>query len=173
MTELVNVYVQDVPAMRFIGKTYGEKDFVNGSFGHLWGTWFHLGWFEPLEALVTAEFREKYSDWDAYLGLMSMGKGEDFAYRIGLFAPAGTPAPEGYEALDFPAGKWGVGWLKGTEPELYGREELVMKALHEQGNELVPDAQGRTWFAERYGCPRFTTPAEDGSKILDIICWLG
>ena len=48
MAELVKVYGQNVPAMRFIGRKYGEKDAMGGGYGHIWGEWFEKGLFEPL-----------------------------------------------------------------------------------------------------------------------------
>jgi hypothetical protein len=37
--EIIKVYKQDVPSLRFIGKRYGDKDRVNRTFGKYWGDW--------------------------------------------------------------------------------------------------------------------------------------
>ena len=40
--------------------------------------------------------------------------------------------------------------------------------MKKQGMEIISDEAGAYWFFERYTCPRFTTPDEDGNVILDI-----
>lgn len=47
--EIVKTYRQSIPAVRFIGKKYGDGDRVNGGFGQQWGEWFQNGWFDVLE----------------------------------------------------------------------------------------------------------------------------
>lgn len=37
-----------------------------------------------------------------------------------------------------------------------------------EGYKIIPDEKGAYWFFERYCCPRFTTPDEQGNIILDI-----
>lgn len=37
MSEIIKVYRQSVPTLRFIGKKYGDSDRVNGTFGKQWG----------------------------------------------------------------------------------------------------------------------------------------
>ncbi|NLN40953.1 MAG: hypothetical protein GX160_03010 [Clostridiales bacterium] len=49
MAEIIKTYRQSVPAMRFIGKKYEDKDRVNGGFAKQWEEWFSNGWFEVLE----------------------------------------------------------------------------------------------------------------------------
>jgi len=167
MAGLVKVYGQDVPAMRFIGKKYGEKDAEGGGYGHIWGEWFGKGLFEPLEKLYEVQ-RLGNDDDDAYVGLMRHKPGEPFEYWIGMFFAADAQAPEGYEAVDFPESRLGVAWLKGQEAEIYSAEEVALNGLAETGYQPVADENGAFWFAERYACPRFTSPDEQGNVILDI-----
>jgi hypothetical protein len=35
--EIIKTYKQEVPALRFIGKKYGDKDRIDGTFGKYWG----------------------------------------------------------------------------------------------------------------------------------------
>ena len=49
--EIINAYIEECPACRFIGKRYTPKDSVNGSYGHKWGEWWANNWFEPLDKL--------------------------------------------------------------------------------------------------------------------------
>lgn len=168
--EIVKTYRQSIPATRFIGKKYGDEDRVNGGFGQQWGEWFQNGWFDVLEeAAGGAEaLRALYEDGGATVGLMRWKEGEPFQYWIGMFLPAGTPAPDGYGFVDFPAADLGICWFHGRENEIYGKEHLCAAPLQEMGMEIVTDEQGAWWFFERYACPRFTTPDENGAVILDI-----
>lgn len=52
MVEIINVYRQSIPAMRFIGKKYGDSDRVDGGFGAKWGEWFGNGWFTAIEKQI-------------------------------------------------------------------------------------------------------------------------
>ena len=165
--EIIKVYRQQVPALRFIGKKYGNKDRVNGMFGKLWGDWFKNGWFDFLEKQIDRKLNSIYEDGDAYIGLMRDNNGV-FEYWIGIFMPENTPVPDGYEFHDFPKGAFGVCWLYGRESEVYGLESMCGKKLLEQGYEDTRDSENTVWCFERYACPRFTTPDDKGKIILDI-----
>lgn len=162
--EIIKTYTQSVPAFRFIGRVYHEDDRVDGSFAAHWGKAFETGLFADLEKIAVPF----YEDADAYVGLMRHKEGEPFLYAIGMLTAADTPVPDGYEAIDFPASEFGVCWLYGKEPELYGKEALVMQKLAEQGLSLWLDHEGACWAMERYTCPRFTTPDEQGNIIIDL-----
>ena len=92
MGEIVRVYRERLPSLRFIGKRYTNAERANG-FGHKWGEWFQNGWFGELEALGEAPGIE-----NGYLGFMRCGEDFEntFEYWIGMFFPADTPVPEGY-----------------------------------------------------------------------------
>lgn len=168
MCEIVKTYKQAIPTSRFIGIKYGDEDRINGGFGSKWGEWFEAGRFNKLESLVTENFMHTYEDANAYIGLMRWKEGEKFEYWIGMFLPAETAVPDGYEYADFSASNLGVCWLHGTESEIYFKEDKCAKKLLEEGNEIVADEKGAWWFFERYGCPRFTEQDENGKVILDI-----
>ncbi len=170
MAEIIKAYKQEVPALRFIGKKYGDEDRVNGSFGAKWGEWFANGWFETLENL--ASLKDVYEDGDAYVGLMRYKEGEPFQYWIGIFMPDITPVPEGFEYVDFPGSKLGVCWVYGQEHEVYGHEMSCAEKLAEAGFEVMKDNNDALWPFERYACPRFTTPDEKGNIILDICFYI-
>ncbi len=167
MAEITNVYKQSVPAMRFIGRKYGDEDRVNGSFGQKWGESFASGLFESLEKLVE-EGIPGYEESDAYIGLMRWKEGEPFQYWIGMFVPVNTPVPEDLQYVDFPESELGVCWVYGHENEVYCREGECARKLMEAGYQVRSDDNGAYWFFERYTCPRFTTPDEQGKITLDI-----
>ncbi len=172
MAEIVKAYRQEVPAMRFIGRMYGDGDRVDGGFGAKWHEWFANGWFAAVEQAAGGEpvTHALYEDGDAYIGLMRWCEGEPFQYWIGEFVPPGTPVPDGFASVEFEAGALGVCWLYGSMSDLFGQEGRCAEALGEAGMKVVPDAGNSKawWFFERYGCPRFTTADENGNVILDV-----
>lgn len=166
MVDVVKTYRQSVPAMRFIGKKYCDEDRVNGGFGKQWDEWFSNGWFEELEN--NCDVKAVYEDSDAYIGLMRWKEGEPFEYWIGVFCPKKTEAPEGYMFVDFNEAELAVAWVYGKEDEVFGQEHKCAECCEKEGYKIIPDEQGAYWFFERYVCPRFTTPDEQGNIILDI-----
>jgi len=170
--EIIKVYRQEVPALRFIGKKYGDNDRIDGMFGKHWGDWFQNGWFGLIEKQTNKDLKSIYEDGDAYIGLMRWKEGEPFEYWIGIFMPENTPVPDGYEYHDFPKAALGVCWVHGKEPDIYMCEEDYGKKLKENGYEVIKDNENAQWFFERYACPRFTTPDENGKVILDICYYI-
>ena len=166
MAEVIKTYRQSVPAMRFIGKKYGDGDRVNGGFGTQWGEWFANGWFDGLEK--GCDPAASYDDGGAYVGLMRWKEGEPFEYWIGMFCPASAAAPEGYSSVDFGPADLGVAWLYGKDGEVYGQECKCAESCEKEGYQIIADDRGAYWVFERYACPRFTTPDDKGNIILDI-----
>ena len=162
MAEIIKAYRQNVGALRFIGKKYGDSDRVNGMFGVKWGDWFENDWFGVIEKQIGKSLAEVYEDGDAYIGLMRDTDG-GFEYWIGLFAPENTDVPEGFSYIDFPKSELGVCWVYGEEDTVYCLEGKCGERLAEEGFEIIGD-----WCFERYACPRFTTPDGNGNVILDI-----
>lgn len=172
MAEIIKTYKEKLPATTFIGKCYTDADRENGSFGAKWGEWFGNGWFETLEALPMPEGGD-----GSYLGLMTGGGGQDFHYWIGVFCEKGTKAPDGYQTVEFDEGEAAVCWIKGREDtgELFGMHDACMAKWHEQGWEGSARSCGEPveWVAiERYNCPRYTEPDEQGEVILDYLMYI-
>ena len=162
--ELVKIYTQETPAMRFIGKKYRDEDRVNGGFGTQWNEWHKNGWFTKLDAVCKAP---DFEDGDAAIGLMRWHRGEAFEYWVGKFFVENTAVPEGFEHADFPASTLGIGWLRGRDGLVYMKEGWVAEALGKEGKQIATDEQNATWFFERYAGKRFI-PDEAGNIILDI-----
>ena len=171
MAEITKVYTERVPALRFIGKKYGDENRVNGGYGKQWGEWFTNGWFDVLENHIKSP-NETCADGGAYLGYMRHKDGEPFQYWIGMFAPAETEVPEGFAHIDVPAGTLGVAWLYGKESELYHKETKCYEKLTVAGHKVITHYNGAHWFFERYVCPRFTTPDENGNVTIDICFYI-
>jgi predicted transcriptional regulator YdeE len=170
MAEIVNVYRQAVPAVKFIGKKYSDEDRVDGSFGACWQLWFQQQWFNVIDEAAggTQRISELYEDANACLGYMRYKQGEPFQYWIGKCVPLSAETPEGFEAIELAAAELGVCWVKGKEPYIYCQEEKCGQKLVDQGMEIVQDEQQAFWFFERYSSPRFTERDEDGNVVLDI-----
>ncbi len=165
---ITNLYTQKIPATRFIGRKYGDADRVNGSFGQKWGEAHGSDLFGTIERAVGVDSAPFFEDSGAYIGLMRVKDGEPFEYWIGIFTPADTVVPEGLSHVDFPAATLGVGWVCGPEWEIYGHEQDVLERLNETGHVAATMPDGGMWFMERYTCPRFTCPDEQGRVTLDV-----
>ena len=163
MAEIVSVFAQTVPAMRFIGKKYP-------SFGH-WGEFFANGWFDVIEAAMggTDAILKLWENGGAYVGLERRAEGEPFAYYLGMFTPSDTPVPEGFDYVDFPAGTLGTCWIYGTEKDVHNTKGCRAALLAEG---MEPPTDGVVWSFENCICPRYTTPDGEGKIILDYCYYL-
>lgn len=168
--EIIRSYRQSIPAVRFIGKKYGDSDRVDGSYGARWMDWFDHGWFDIVEQAAGGReaLRSLYEDGTAPLGYMRYKDGAPFEYWIGMFTPPGTDVPEGFLSIDLEATEVGICWYKGKENEIYAQEHLAMERLQAEGMEIQNDEHGYTNFFERYSDDRFLDQDEQGTKILDI-----
>jgi len=163
VVEIVNVLREQVPALRFIGRRYTHADRdATGGFTARWQEWFAADRFSVLEAIGPAP-----EHGDARFGLMRFTTAGEFEYWIGMFFPAGTPVPGGFEFVDVPACTFGTCWLYGQPDtgELYGEtaHRLCLEQLQRQGWRIAE----APWFMERYNHPRFTTPDAHGKVVLD------
>ena len=161
MAEIINVYKEKVPSMRFIGKKYDE-------FGH-WDEWFANGWFDCIENAMGGvdSICQLWKDGGNYIGLERHKENEPFSYWIGMFAPPETPVPDGFCFIDFSETFLGVCWIYGEEGATHGKTGECAKKLEEEGIEIKTDVDGAVWSFENCTCPRFTTPDEKGNIILD------
>ena len=159
--EIKKIYEEHFPSLRLIGKRYSDSDRLNGNFGHKWAEWFQNGWFDTLETLDPMQEND-----DGYLGAMRVVDGM-VEYWIGMFFPEDTQAPEGFEYEDIPALNIATAWIYGNETngELYGLDvhNMVVAEAHKHG--LI--RKNEDWCFERYNCPRFTDPDDNGNVILD------
>jgi hypothetical protein len=108
---------------------------------------------------------------------MRCRENEPFEYWIGIFYPENTPVPDGFDYVDFTASDLGTCWIYGKEngDNIYGMHEECAKKMDENGFHIQDDfgrGKGEYWFFERYGCPRFTTPDENGKIILDYCFYI-
>ena len=161
MAEIIKIFREQVPAMRFVGKKYP-------GFGPMWGEWFANGWFDKLEEamggvkMITAI----WANGGGYVGLERHADGQPFEYWIGMFTPANTPVPEGFAHIDFSEVNLGTCWIYGKEKEVHNTKACKGEVI-DQGLELWTDDNGGVWSFENCTCPRYTTPDEQGNIIMD------
>lgn len=172
MAKIVKTYTETLPECRFMGICYGETDRQNGTFAHLWQQWFNEGRFQTLERAQGTKSQNSIPEAGSYIALMRVGESIPFEYWIGMFFAPSTPEIDGYETLDFGTLPLGVCWVQGKEPEIYQQCDACFDQLAAQGQHPVQDDEGGWWLMERYVCPRFTYPDEEGNVILDIAVML-
>ncbi len=140
--------------VKLVGRKY--KD------GSHWGEWWSMGLFDILEKLPNIS---SLND-NGYIGLMRNGK-DGFEYWIGMFFESDTDAHEGFEELFIENADFEVFYLYGSEQngELFGETPhgLCLEKLSKKG---LSEKKGGIRF-ERYNCPRYTAPDENGNVILD------
>ncbi len=165
MAEIIKVFRETLPPVRFIGKKYD-------GFGH-WGEWWQNGWFDLVEKTMggTEAILSLWENGGGYIGVERRAEGQPFAYYIGMITPADTPVPEGFVGIDFTEADLGTCWLYGTEKEVHKTAECRSR-LAEANMEIWRDADGAEWSFENCLCPRYTTPDEKGNVILDYCCFV-
>ena len=160
MAEIIKVFRENIPTMRFIGKKYDN-------FGH-WGEWWQNGWFDLLEQAMggTDKILSIWENGGGYIGVERRAEGEPFEYYIGMLTPENTPVPDGFVSIDFKDLSLGTCWIYGKENEVHDTSACKQK-LAENGMEIWQDQNGAVWSFENCLCPRYTTPDENGNVILD------
>lgn len=151
--KILEVKKESSPAARLIGKKYNQAPD--------WSEWWENDWFSTLE-----QHERLPINGDAYIGAVHIADGKP-EYWIGMFFPAGTPVPDGFGHVDIAPSEYAVCYLYDKEgsADFYTMDthNMCMEKLKALGLKRKED----DWCFERYNCPRFTTPDENGNVILD------
>lgn len=101
MAEIIKVFKETIPTLRFIGKKYD-------SFGH-WDEWWQNGWFERIEEAMggTERILGLWENGGGYIGLERWAENEPFSYFIGMLAPENTRFPTAFSRSTLPGSAWG------------------------------------------------------------------
>jgi len=160
MAEIIKVFKEDIPSLRFIGKKYS-------GFGH-WGEWWQHGWFDVLENAMggTDKILSVWENGGGYVGVERRATGQPFEYYIGMFAPIDAKVPDGFVSVDMHDLALGTCWIYGKEKEVHNTSACKGK-LTEKGYKIWKDSEGGEWSFENCLCPRYTTPDENGNIVLD------
>ena len=150
---IVEVKKESCAAARFIGKRYENAPD--------WGEWWQNDWFSILEKTERLSFNG-----DAYIGAVRVVNGMPERW-IGMFFPADVLVPDGFDYADIEPMEYAVFYLcdKENSSDFYSFEthQMCLEELKALGLKRKED----DWCFERYNCPRFTTPDENGNVILD------
>ncbi len=159
MAEIIKIFREDIPNLRFIGKRYAD-------FGH-WGEWWQNGWFDLLESAMggTDKITALWENGGGYIGLERRGDGI-FEYLIGMLTPIDTEVPDGFVSLDFCELAFGTCFIYGKESEVHDTS-ACRGEIEKLGLEVYRDGDGCVWSFENCTCPRYTTPDDKGNIILD------
>lgn len=151
--KILEIKKENCPATRFIGKKYEKAP--------NWGEWWENDWFSTLESQECLPING-----DAYVGAVHIVNDMP-EYWIGMFFSIDASVPKGFEYVDIEPLEYAVCYLYGKEnsSDFYTLEahNMCLEALKTLGLKRKEDA----WCFERYNCPRFTVPDENGNVILD------
>lgn len=163
--KILETRLEAYPNVKLTGKRYTDADRDGfGSFAAKWSEWFQNDWFSQLSGGGI----EKISD--DYVGVERCGP-DGYEYWIGVLMAPSDPVPTGFEAVEILAGDVAVAFVYGREgPDIYGWEpyQACLAAWADRG--WFPEKTA--WSMERYNCPRFTQPDDQGNVILDYCVWL-
>lgn len=151
--KILEIKQERCPAARLIGKKYeGAPN---------WGEWWENDWFAALETLPCLPFNG-----DAYIGAVHIVNGKPERW-IGMLFPIDTEVPEGFTHVDIEPLDYAVCYLRDKENSggfyTMDTHNMCLEALKAKNLKRKED----DWCFERYNCPRFTTPDEDGNVVLD------
>ena len=149
---ILEVKKENCAAARFIGKRYENAPD--------WGEWWQNDWFSVLEKNERLPMNG-----DAYIGAVHIVDGMP-EYWIGMFFPVNTAVPEGFDFVDMEALEYAVCYLYDKEGGDFYSMETHNRCLEELKS-LGLKRKEDDWCFERYHCPRFTMPDEEGNVILD------
>lgn len=151
--KILEVKQESCLAARFIGKKYEN--------GANWGEWWENDWFARLETMPGLPIND-----NGYIGAVHIVNGMP-EYWIGMFFATDTEAPEGFGYVDIEPLDYAVFYLYGKDKsgEFYTADthNMCLEELKTHHWKRKED----DWCFERYNCPRYTTPDEEGNVILD------
>ena len=168
--KLLKTYKAELTDCRFIGRSYGEESKKNDTFGWLRNEWFANDLFAPIEKAALSAVRNGgtlIEDGDAYCGMCVIAADGTFQYWIEMIVPKEAEVPEGYGSFSLPACNAVVNWVYGKEPDVYFHSCIENMEAHGYHWDFSPS--GERLMTERYVCPRFTEPDENGNLILDLV----
>jgi len=162
---IVETYQQEIPALRFIGKKHSVpcSEPINDSlFDRIVGdmdNWRLNYTFDAIEKQIDKDANTIYEGGNAYVSLMRKND-ETFEYWLGMFMPAGTNVPEGYESMDFPPSTLAV-------YRVYGKRNAIIRYDVECRKSLAIETNRTPWFFQRFNWQKFFEEDKYGKRILE------
>jgi predicted transcriptional regulator YdeE len=159
--KLVKFEIKALPKLCVIGKEIRVKMTEMGKNNPIpafWGKCMSENVFETLEKTLGENIYDP-----AYVGFMKMLTKDEFINVCGILMKPDTKVPEGFVKYDIESFTAGIGWIQGKEPDIYMAEhKLTEEAVKKAGYDVL-----KSYTIELYNCPRYTTPDENGNKIID------
>ena len=175
MSEIINVYKQDMGATKFIGIKYNNANRINGKFEvkPKWNEWFQNGWFESIQMKINKNPNDTFISDSFFIGLLRNKPGEPFQYWIGMFTPEKTEIPEGFTFINFPKSELIVCQIYGSIEHVYLNKSIDIfnqcnERLKKEGLNHVHDKNDVCYTFERYESKKSIIPDEKGNIILEI-----
>jgi len=156
------VFKQELPALRFIGKKCFETSAAMNILNML-DSWQLNHWFDPIEKQADINYKTFFDGGDAYINLVREKDGGIFEHLMGMFMPAGTEVPQGYDMIDFPKMTICVSRVYGKRSEIVNYETECRNKLTEDGFALG-NAQ---WYFRRFNWRGFYEEDVYGKRLLD------
>jgi len=162
-----NVYKQELPALRFIGKKCLETSDPPNIL-KLLDNWQLNRWFDNIEKQSGIDYKTFFEGGNAYINLARKKdgplKGDGiFEHWMGMFTPEGMEIPQGYEMIDFPKMTIGVCSVYGKRDEIVNYENECRNKLTEEG--FAPE--NAPWYFRRFNWREFYTEDAYGKRLLD------
>ena len=126
--KVLEIKKESCPACRLIGKKYeGNAN---------WGEWWENNWFEILEQNQSLPFNG-----DAYIGAVRIADGMPQRW-IGMFFPANTEVPEGFEVIVLPKCKYVMFHGEPFEEADFGE---AIQQIWDAAKKYNPEVVGLCW----------------------------
>jgi hypothetical protein len=160
-----NVYKQELPALRFIGKKCVEKTEPHNILVLL-DNWQINNMFGDIEKQSDINYKTFFEGADSYICLVRK-KNESLEYWMGMFLPKGTEVPHGFQALEFPEMSISVCSVYGKRNEVINYEDECRKKLAEEGLNLYKDNTGYQCYFLRFNWRSFYVEDIYSKRLLD------
>lgn len=149
---IAEIKVQERPPLRFIGKKAGKAPSISyEKIMESLDNWRLLNMFAPLEKLFGKEKKPAQEGGEAYICLIGKKYRKLNEYWFGMFLPKGTPAPEGYEAIDFPKTTLAACAVYGKRSAIINYDRECRKKMTDEKISGVENAMNNEWSFLRFG----------------------
>jgi AraC family transcriptional regulator len=160
-----NVYRQELPALRFIGKKCIEETDPQKILDILDNCQLNK-MFDDIEKQSDIDYKAFFEGADSYICLVRK-KNASLEYWMGMFMPLGTEVPHGFQALDFPEMSINVCSVYGKRNEVINYEAECRKKLAEKGFNFNKENTGYQCYFLRFNWRSFYVEDIYSKRLLD------
>jgi len=170
---IINVYKQEIPSLRFIGKEILEQEYEGDkNVLDFIDTWRLDERFDKIESQSSENLKTLYEGGDAFIYLTKRSGG--FIKRwLGIFMPKETNAPEEYKTIDFSKAVIGVCQVYGKRHDIIRYDADCQKKLIDEGFILKNESgAGEIYSFLRFNWHRFFEEDKYGKRKLEYCYFL-